>query len=1119
MSHRPIEDLEGRREAIFTREHAFVWASAGTGKTHTLTLRALFLLLDLGQVRLYRAGEHTERLRVAGEVTRSLVLTTFTRKAAAEMQERLYLYLDTIAQAIDLEDLRSSSLAQKDPVFIEVVERTLERIPGREFSRIKAGSQALLECASQLQISTIHSFAASILRRHPIEAGMRVDVRFLEEDEDNGGTLKELLIERWWQNEAFDKPANKQDLSTILQFIPVSDLQLWLEWAVQSPWLADHLKELSPQKHHDETLGHIHCLVQALESCRRGKIPQIVSKLNCLLTRVRIKEYGAWTNLTRFLYEQKEYLFRQGKHSPKAIHQAIESLPEATQACLETYLQCYAVCLRASLHSEHAELWQAWLRVLERFLEWSKSAATDELRVISFDEVIARAAALLKTSEEVRCFEFGRLRALLVDEFQDTDPAQLDLLACLLRRPRDCPQDVLGFFVGDVKQSIYRFRGVDIRSVLGFVERYETLVRPLRAKREFHLQTNFRSSESITGFTNYVFGERFDLARESDLLIPFRDEMGAPVQWIQLETGRENVSISAEDRRQLAAEATASVIKNCVQREVRYKEILVLTNNNRELDCLLPILRKAGIPVVASGTRTYFQNQEVLDLLNLLIALSHPLDSIAVAAVLKSPLVCLTDDEIHRLLEIIPPERLFHSDDAIPAFVPDRLQRRISALRGMAAERRDSPLRDWLQKVREFIPDAAYTRSYDREGHAIVRMRRLLKVWGDEVLRGNCPPVVWLLKQRSRARSADRWDEDSGEDVTLSDEGVDAVRAMTIHKAKGLESRLVIIYSWTLLLEESLGAHNGVRGQLLDLQKDDGSRLRALSLPWGPIRIVTDHYLEAMDLENRYSSEEAMRLTYVASTRACEQLFLLHSPSRTDLLDRIWSNSGRQSIPIEFSDWRPQEIAQERGESFQLNLDFEAYQTLWEKRRKALENTQPALRHPTELELHHGSGEVAGDASVSSLATGRLVHAYLETRLTGGFDPSVLEMLWTDCMSGPADLSAIQRAADILRNFFAGKLTDYWGRPYCDRLECSRILAQEIPVYLRMGKQAWHGVIDLILEEEEKIYAIDFKTGSFSSPLPEVYQQQEMVYGEASHRLFPNREVHFEFWWLGASDL
>jgi ATP-dependent exoDNAse (exonuclease V) beta subunit len=129
-----VEDHAERLGAITAEGHAFVWASAGTGKTHTLALRALFLLLNWASNELYLADDRVRRLRAASTVIRSIVLTTFTRKAAAEMQVRLYRYLDLISTAQSLEALENSPQVQNDPLLVEIVYEILSGLPSKEFS-------------------------------------------------------------------------------------------------------------------------------------------------------------------------------------------------------------------------------------------------------------------------------------------------------------------------------------------------------------------------------------------------------------------------------------------------------------------------------------------------------------------------------------------------------------------------------------------------------------------------------------------------------------------------------------------------------------------------------------------------------------------------------------------------------------------------------------------------------------------------------------------------------------------------------------------------------------------------------------------------------------------------
>ncbi|MEJ2078343.1 MAG: UvrD-helicase domain-containing protein [Acidobacteriota bacterium] len=144
-----LSDQEDRRAAVFSEDHAFVWASAGTGKTHTLTLRALVLVWRFGGPGIF-ASDRGNRLRSAREAVRRVVLTTFTRKAAAEMQTRLYRYLDLFVESESLQQVCQDPLVREDRLFAEVAEFFLESVPGRSFERLHRGAEALSEVASEL---------------------------------------------------------------------------------------------------------------------------------------------------------------------------------------------------------------------------------------------------------------------------------------------------------------------------------------------------------------------------------------------------------------------------------------------------------------------------------------------------------------------------------------------------------------------------------------------------------------------------------------------------------------------------------------------------------------------------------------------------------------------------------------------------------------------------------------------------------------------------------------------------------------------------------------------------------------------------------------------------------
>ena len=312
MRSTSLPDAAARRQAIATPHHAFVWASAGTGKTHTLALRALYLLLnapflspqkgdtgvpppEIGS--LYSASSRQERLKAARAIIGSLILTTFTRKAAAEMQTRLYRYLESVTAAESLSHLEATHAGSqgkvKDPLFYEIVQTVLKNLKSGSagqkrplfagldeedsFQRLRAGAQALSEQAAQLQISTIHSLAASILRRHPLQAGIPPTARFAREDEDDLVGVEDQVLERWWQQKVLADPQLQKDLAKLLQVIPVKQIREWLKHSYQFRWMSQEVEAL-PWKNEKE-IQKLHDAAYALvRALAKGGGTRIVKK-------------------------------------------------------------------------------------------------------------------------------------------------------------------------------------------------------------------------------------------------------------------------------------------------------------------------------------------------------------------------------------------------------------------------------------------------------------------------------------------------------------------------------------------------------------------------------------------------------------------------------------------------------------------------------------------------------------------------------------------------------------------------------------------------------------------------------------------------------------------------
>lgn len=1093
----PLADAQDRRDAVFTPDNAIVWASAGTGKTHTLILRTLRTLLELAGTDLF-APDRRRRTRAAAASIRSLLLITFTRKAAAEMQARLCQYVDRLLSQGD-----GSSPTDGDDLFRQVIDERLNQCGG--WDRFRAGVQALSEHLTDLQVSTIHSYAAALLRRYPLEAGLPADCRAAREDEDEVSDLEDRLIRAWWRGPGFRDPGLAPAVQSLLDLMPRSQIDDWLRAVARFPWVLDRLPDLrrADPAATAAALAALQGLARVLPTITGNKHHRVGLELQQIL-----QAGPPWNRLRHFISEQDGYLFPPKNQGLQAAVQDFDA--EAREYI--TNLPRLRNIIQAQALADLDPAWSGLQQLLRAFSEWRIGAGVRELRLISFDDLVHRAVDLLNRHPRVADEERRRLRAVLVDEFQDTDPLQLELLKHLLESVSGADA-ARAFLVGDTKQSIYRFRGADVTSVEGFCTEYSGSPK-IRVDR-FHLRTTFRCGPAIAAFVNRYFAVREPLAVTDSSQLTAADGRIAEVpQWILIESPDQERALAAEKRDRMARTVAAMVRErtdaNPGKPTRRYRDFLVLGRTYSDLGPIIDRLQNAGIPAVSSGTRTFFRNPEVLDVVSLLIALLNPLDGVGVAATLRSPVVGMDDPSLGRILREIGPRGVMASS-ALPSWLPPVFAERIEELRRLAESRVRLDPGVWISRVVRMVPKTLYLRSGDWEGRAIARIDRLIRSFAQILQTAEQPALSWLLEQRKRAATADSFQADLGEDVALTDEALDAVRVMTVHKAKGLEGKVVIICGWNDLAEEAKRRDEAV----LDLATPK-ERRREFRLPFAGDSVFTPGYADLVLVNRQQEAEERVRLAYVAATRAREELLLLHpleagSPDPPDL-EKLRNQLGETVRFVR----RPPDPEAPPLRQVGANLpDLNLYRRAWDPGNPRFRESGPLLHHPSADGQYDGDGPEAETAAgvAGTLGTGRLVHTYLEHCLHRlEFEPSRFRVL-AGASARPSDLD---RATSILEAFFDGSTGDESGRPLVERVRSAKILGREVPVLLKSEGRTWHGIIDLLLEEEDAVRGIDYKTGHrHTADLPAGYQRQRSVYSEALARLFPNRETAFEFWWLG----
>ena len=777
----------------------FVEAGAGTGKTEALVGRI---------VNLIASGE------VAAD---RIAAITFTEKAAAELGDRV------------LERLDERRESETDPLLRERFAQAAED----------------LDAAA---IETLHAFAARILRMHPIEAGLPPGYRVIDESE---ASLN--FAERWslFLDDLLEDPSLSDDLLNAFDAgMQLDDLRS-VALALHEDWdraESESARLSVPRAEPQDFVDELERLVELRNQCDDpdDKMYQRLDELRPLLQQLRDRsdEPG---RLVRLLSDPKPTLRvkrtgRVANWPPGLLDDVRERMTELEEQREE---------LRHSLAMRF--LVPIYHRLRAFVLDYA-----DERRKrgeLEFQDLLVRASRLLNGNRAVAASVRDRFQRLLIDEFQDNDPLQTQIADAIAGG-----EEGRLFFVGDPKQSIYRFRRADIRQFNSVKDQREDgLVR---------LSQNFRSAPGVTEFVNAVFKPMMRAGSQQaewDDLRAFRPALGEVEHPVTVVGGAYDAttrgvrSLEADGLVRVIGEITNSpwqVYDKCLgeTRDARFADTAVLVPTRTGLSHLLPALDRQGIPYRLESRSLVYHSSEVRVLLNLLRAIDDPTDQIALVAVLKSPAFACADDDLYgwsraggRWDYRQPP----------PAELPEA--------HPVAESMR------WLQRTAE----QRWSMSVSELVSFVIRERRLLELAVVE----RQPREHWqryrFMVDQSRAFS-DRggatlsefllWAQHQSEqdarviESVVPEEDHDAVRIMTIHAAKGLEFPIVIFLGLNVTRRAdspTLLWHDDHRPEV---------RFRA--------GLETPGYAALQELDRRLDEEEVVRRNYVGATRARDHLVL-----------------------------------------------------------------------------------------------------------------------------------------------------------------------------------------------------------------------------------------------------
>lgn len=1092
------KDQPARDAARFTLDaNVVVEAGAGTGKTTLLTDRLLFLLL---------AGPKKEPLPI-----HTIVALTFTEKAAGEIKLRLSDRLSELASHLAGEPLADAARERAQRTMAELQERFVD-----DDALILVRARAALEDLDKAQIGTIHSFAAHLLRLYPLQAG--VDPGF---SVDEGEGFEELFASewaRWLDNELGERPPRKQPWLDVLALCSLEDLEA-LGRALCSEKL-DLDRAAQPDAGTADWLDTLaHDLADILKTQPK---PKGSSKIEPTIT-----------TLTHHLKELAKAARADDPPLPKAIstYEATSSWPKGWDEKLEPlYDEAKAVVKAASAGSE------ALLRRAGRLLvPFARSFRRIYTRrgLVSFDGLLLKARDLVRDHSEVREELKKKFAALLIDEFQDTDPLQGELLLFLAEAPERRAkhwEDVrLGagrlFVVGDPKQSIYRFRGADIAAYQSFTRHV------LRGQGALNcdLAANFRSPASILDPINSVFEtlmvEAEGLQAPHKALEPGRGSGSA------LPTAVEMVAISSPTRddapynaeavqRAEAGWISSWIIENCGPgHQRRYKDVAVLLRASTPLPVLLDTFKGKGIPYAVELERYFYGAQEILDFLNLLRSLDDPGDRAALAGLLRSPL-CGADDR--GLYELARGQGLNYFKEPLPAGLPREQRQGVERLYALLRQLRSRvgrvPLGELVHAVLDETPllevaAAAY--------HGQQTVSNLLKFGrlAAEASEGRGETLREFIERIGREM------RDSGREgeSPLADEHLDAVRIMTIHKAKGLEFPVVF------LTNASSGRLRG--GTDVSLH-DWGSQRVGLALPG----LGADSAMARQQIQETVRQDhETVRLLYVAMTRAKELLFILgkEKGDKNAYTSRlaaagIWPDGaaavGARRSPVDAAP-ALETVSLRKIHGARALPSEKHLGALWRQRAKSRDaalgktwTSSPTdyLREKPKPRPH----DEAPLAVVPGAYVGQLCHRVLQHwDFVNGGD------LHEAVQAAGRALERLEPSGDwaAIREEGHAVLEKFLGSKAARELAHVEILGRELPFVRSQDGAVLRGSIDLLYRHKGKVVVADYKTDRLTpkdaAAVKSRYEPQGKAYCETVERSMGLKDVGFRLIFLRAPEL
>ncbi len=890
---------EEQERAIYTHgSNILVAAAAGSGKTAVLVERIIQKLL------------HEED---PADID-SLLVVTFTNAAAQEMRNR-------VGQALS---------------------KALEANPGSHHLKKQL---SLLQNAS---ISTLHSFCMEVVRRYAyrldLDPGFRI-ADTVEADLIQQEVLEELF-EDWYGKEGeeqerffdivdrFSSDRSDLDVEKVI-------LELYT-FATQNPWPEVWLDQMVQMYNVQEVDGEdqlpwLHLLKDEVSSHLKAMEAEAHKFLELTKEPDGPYTYGETADSDLEMIQQAKGAMAHSWEELQSYisEQSFATLSKKKMECNEEKKE-QAKKIRDRYKKRWNEMRDEWFsRSLSSYLQDMQELypVMEQLAVVVKDfkqryEQLKKEKAIVDFSDlEHYCLQIlldesstpeqpvpssvaagfhQQFSEVLIDEYQDTNLVQETLLRLLT----DAPEAGNLFMVGDVKQSIYRFRHAEPSL---FLQKYKSYGYLENDGERIDLARNFRSRKQVLDATNYIFRQVLDeevgemeYEKEAELIYSnlSYDEWAPSSPEAELfvidreskeDEQEENEEYKDLEKAQLEARAYGQMIRKWLghdgepplevmdketgtKRPIQYRDIVLLMRSMTWAPMIVDELKHQGIPVYAELSTGYFEAIEIKIMLSLLKVIDNPMQDIPLASVLKSPIVGLNEDELARLRLARKRVSYYEAMKEYPG--NDELGRKVESFFKLLESFRERARQGALSElIWDIFRETGY---YDFVGGMPGGRQRQanLRALYDRARSYESTSFRGLFRFLRFIERMEERGDDLGAARALGEQE-DVVRIMTIHKSKGLEFPVVILGA----MDKQFNMMD-LKDRYL-LHKDYGFGSRYIN-PHKRLMYPTLAYHALKQAKRRELLAEEMRVLYVAMTRAKEKLVMVGNVASFDKKQEKW---------------------------------------------------------------------------------------------------------------------------------------------------------------------------------------------------------------------------------------